>query len=98
TRFNEPELRLELRRINAVYAGTRAGDSITGTWTQGAATLPLVLSKGAASGAPRARPQEPTRPYPYSEEQVAIPNAQDSVTLAGTLTIPQGQDLTPVSC
>jgi pimeloyl-ACP methyl ester carboxylesterase len=88
--FREPELRLELRRLNAVYAGTRAGDSITGTWTQGTTTLPLVLSKGAASATPRARPQEPTRPYPYHEEEVAIPNAADGVTLAGTLTLPRG--------
>jgi hypothetical protein len=38
--------------------------------------------------AARNRPQEPERPYPYHEEEVVIHNARDTLTLAGTLTLP----------
>jgi pimeloyl-ACP methyl ester carboxylesterase len=40
----------------------------------------------------RRRPQTPVRPYPYREEEVRYgnPAAKGRVTLAGTLTIPQG--------
>lgn len=37
-----------------------------------------------------ARPQEPIRPYPYTEENVAIKNEKAGVILAGTVTRPQG--------
>jgi uncharacterized protein len=90
TSFSDPELRLEQPRMNLVYAGKRSGDSIPGTWTQGTTTLRLVLSRNAAVVKPRNRPQEPSRPYPYREEEVTIRNAQDNLTLAGTLTLPDG--------
>jgi pimeloyl-ACP methyl ester carboxylesterase len=38
-----------------------------------------------------ARPQEPTRPYPYDEEEVSFTNVSDGVTLAGTLTLPRSK-------
>ncbi|HEY2809883.1 MAG TPA: alpha/beta hydrolase [Rhabdochlamydiaceae bacterium] len=37
------------------------------------------------------RPQEPKRPYSYSEEEVSFTNAGAGITLAGTLTFPKGQ-------
>lgn len=37
------------------------------------------------------RPQEPTRPYPYHEEEVVFENVSDNVRLAGTLTWPRSQ-------
>ncbi|MDD4596905.1 MAG: alpha/beta hydrolase [Lentimicrobiaceae bacterium] len=38
------------------------------------------------------RPQEPQRPYPYTEELVEVKIMEaEGVTLAGTLTIPQGE-------
>jgi len=36
------------------------------------------------------RPQNPTKPYPYKEEEVSFQNAAGTATLAGTLTIPTG--------
>ncbi len=39
-------------------------------------------------GEPIYRPQEPKRPYPYFSEDIIFENKQDSVVLAGTLTIP----------
>jgi pimeloyl-ACP methyl ester carboxylesterase len=41
------------------------------------------------------RPQEPTRPYPYDEEEVTFRNDQAKVTLAGTLTRPRGNGALP---
>jgi pimeloyl-ACP methyl ester carboxylesterase len=37
------------------------------------------------------RPQEPKKPYPYDEEEVAYENKRDGVKLAGTLTFPRGK-------
>ena len=88
TTFAEGELRLELRNIGAVYAGTLVGDSITGTWTQSAVILPLVLHRDARPVEPRRRPQEPVAPNPYHDEEVVIENTRDGITLAGTLTYP----------
>ena len=89
THFAAPELRLELRRIGAVYEGTLAGDSIIGNWRQGAASFPLVLSRGEAVAPERRRPQEPVPPLPYDEEPVRFHNETAGVMLAGTLTVPR---------
>ena len=37
------------------------------------------------------RPQEPKKPYPYTETEVAYANPRAGVTLAGTLTTPKGK-------
>lgn len=42
------------------------------------------------------RPQEPTHPYPYDEQEVVFENSADGVRLAGTLTLPQSQGPFPV--
>jgi pimeloyl-ACP methyl ester carboxylesterase len=72
-------------RINA------AGTTIDGMWSQAGAMLPLAFErvKGAASLQLR-RPQNPVKPYPYREEEVAYPNEQAGFSLAGTLTVPEG--------
>nr|WP_319997555.1 alpha/beta fold hydrolase [uncultured Draconibacterium sp.] len=41
------------------------------------------------------RPQEPKKPYPYKSENIFFYNSNDSVKLAGTLTIPNGQNKFP---
>ncbi|GAA1867480.1 alpha/beta hydrolase [Pseudonocardia ailaonensis] len=71
---------------NPAYQGTLAGDTISGTFTQSGASLPLELTRGALPAA--ARPQEPKPPYPYRSEDVTFPGA--GVTLAGTVTAPNG--------
>ncbi len=37
------------------------------------------------------RPQNPVKPYPYHEEEVSYDNKVQNVTLAATLTTPQGK-------
>ena len=65
------------------------GTRLSGTFTQGGALLPLELTRGAAAR-PLSRPQEPARPFPYREEEVAYRNDAAQVRLAGTLTLPAG--------
>ena len=87
-------LRIEATGIGGVFEGTIPADknSIDGKWTQGGGTLPLVLKplKSHAELEVK-RPQNPVRPYPYREEEVTYDNKGQDVTLAATLTIPQGK-------
>src|SRR5713101_2350280 len=68
------------------------GTIIDGTWSQKGASLPLVLKrvKNVAELQQR-RPQNPVKPYPYREEDVAYKNDAAGITLAATLTIPPGK-------
>jgi pimeloyl-ACP methyl ester carboxylesterase len=79
-----------MRAIGGRYEGELAasGDELVGTWSQGAGNLPLTLRRDANLPV-LARPQEPARPLPYREEEVAYESAP-GVRLAATLTLPQG--------
>jgi fermentation-respiration switch protein FrsA (DUF1100 family) len=90
-------LRLELPTLAARFEGKLAGDKLVGTWTQ-ARAMPLSLSR-VDKIEPLRRPQTPSRPFPYTEEEVAISVAaapldparkSERITLAGTLTLPPG--------
>jgi pimeloyl-ACP methyl ester carboxylesterase len=86
---NGGNLRLELKSV-FVYEGTLRtdGKAIEGCWIQGEPT-PLVVQR--IDRLPDlTRPQDPKKPYPYAEEEVTYENRQAGVTLAGTLTIPEG--------
>ena len=90
-----PQVRFEIKAIAGVFLGApdASGQTLTGQWSQGGASLPLVLTRRAA-GQPQAalnRPQTPVKPYPYGEEEVAYDNAAAHVRLAGTLTLPKGK-------
>lgn len=88
--FSNGTLRIELKSIGGVYEGTlnSAGTELTGTWTQGPNSLPLVLKRDAKLPEVR-RPQEPKKPYPYNEEEVLYNNTQAGIKLGGTLTLPK---------
>jgi fermentation-respiration switch protein FrsA (DUF1100 family) len=87
-------LKIEAQKIGGVFEGKIAADllSITGVWTQGGGSFPLVLKpvKNQAELELR-RPQNPIRPYPYRDEDVSYDNKVQNVTLAATLTIPPGK-------
>lgn len=83
-------LTIDVTAVGAQYVGTLSGDTLTGTWSQGGQSFPLVLVRGAEIEPPN-RPQDPQPPFPYRAEEVAIDNPEaDGVTLAGTLTFPEG--------
>src|SRR6185436_4144365 len=87
---------------NPLFEGDLSGDrqSIVGTFSQGGGSYPFKLTRQTAEQAAAAavrprRPQEPTRPYPYRDEQVTFQNAKAGITLAGTLTTPAGTTPSP---
>jgi hypothetical protein len=76
--------------IHGQFQGTLSADgqSIAGTWSQGSASLPLTLTRGATYHLDR--PQEPKPPFTYQQEEVVVVNQKAGVRLAGTLTEPDG--------
>jgi len=90
--LNGNTLQLVMPMLRAQFTGTlnEKGDTITGQWTQGGATLPLVLTRAAAAPGLN-RPQEPKPPFPYQVEPVIYPNPRAGIRLAGTLTYPDGK-------
>jgi len=91
---DEASLKMEAKQLGGVFEGKIAADrsAIEGTWKQGGANLPLVLKPVKdQSELERKHPQNPVKPYPYREEEVSYDNKVQSVTLAATLTLPQGK-------
>jgi pimeloyl-ACP methyl ester carboxylesterase len=68
---------------------TDDGQTVSGSFNQGAATLAFEMKRGALPVP--VRPQEPKRPFPYREDLVNYRNTAANVGLAGTLTLPQGK-------
>ena len=88
-------VRFTVPAVAGRFEGARSedGSTWTGTLFQGAASLPLILTRAAATvevAAPPARPQTPVPPLPYAAEDVTFRNDGAGITLAGTLTVPQG--------
>ncbi len=88
--------------VQGVFEGQYTDEQeikLQGKWSQGLVTLDLTLTK--QENVPEIlpptqpkkpqRPQTPKAPFPYTTEQVRIPTADQNVTLAGTLILPQGQ-------
>jgi uncharacterized protein len=87
-------LKIEVKSLAGLFEGKIAPDlsAIDGKWTQGGGTLTLLLKPVKnESELELKRPQNPVKPYPYREEEVSYTNSQQNVTLAATLTIPQGR-------
>jgi hypothetical protein len=90
---NDSSLKLEMKGLGAVFDGKISPDlqTITGTFSQNGGNFPLVLSRVKdAAQLERPRPQNPLRPYPYRDEEVAYGNKAQGIHLAATLTIPKG--------
>jgi pimeloyl-ACP methyl ester carboxylesterase len=78
-------------RFAAVWDPERA--AWVGDWLQNG-KLPLVLYQGKPIKQVRVRPQEPRAPFPYQVQEVALAVAP-GIELAGTLTLPIGNEPTP---
>jgi fermentation-respiration switch protein FrsA (DUF1100 family) len=84
---------LDIPAVRGGFKGMLSGDgnTLVGTWTQGA-PQPLTFTRravGAAAPAALKRPQEPKPPFPYKSEDVTFAGP-GGISLAGTLTTPQG--------
>ena len=91
-KVEDGEFKLELTKIGAIFAGKTSedGKSATGKWKQSGQEYDLVL-KRVDKPTELLRPQNPTKPYPYIEEEVTFENpAAKDVKIAGTLTLPKG--------
>ncbi|RUL88774.1 alpha/beta hydrolase family protein [Tautonia sociabilis] len=91
-------VRFEIKAIAGTFEGTlnEAGTTIEGTWSQSILKLPLTLEK-VEKLTERARPQEPKPPFPYRVEELTFENPEAGITLAGTLTLPEGDGPFPAA-
>ena len=88
--LTEDSLKFAIKMLDATYSARLMKDSMVavGKFKQGPADLELNLKK-VDKIAEVKRPQTPTKPYPYNEEEVTFENKTAGITLAGTLTIPK---------
>jgi uncharacterized protein len=97
TIISNDSIRIEMRGINAVYAGKFTTDStIAGTLTQG---IPITLNlkrSGKEITTPK-RPQTPKPPFPYKSEDVEYDNTDKSQHFGATITIPEGKGPFPAA-
>ena len=88
---------IEAAIIGGRYTGIVRGDrNIDGTWEQMGMKYPLNLEKQDEPFELN-RPQEPKPPFPYITEEISIINEKAGITLAGTLTIPEGEGPFPAA-
>jgi uncharacterized protein len=90
-RFADGTVTMRLLAIAGSYTGRLAGENLLeGEWQQGPGSLPLTLRRGEPGAAEPRRPQRPQPPFPYRAEEVRFRNDAAGITLAGTLTLPEG--------
>ncbi|MBN9661336.1 MAG: alpha/beta hydrolase [Acidobacteria bacterium] len=88
--FNDGAFHWEMPAIKASFEGKMqaSGDEIMGVFKQGKdQVITLKRMTAAATG----RPQDPKPPLPYQSEDVTFPSKAEGVTMAGTLTRPEGK-------
>lgn len=91
-------VRFALPSGNTNFTGTLTGGRLSGHWADGAESTFTRRAAGAAEAAAPRRPQTPRPPFPYRAEEVQVPNPRAAgVTLAGTLTLPQGRGPFPAA-
>jgi dienelactone hydrolase len=94
----------EAPETNEIYVFERSGDAATGKLILAGQAFHAKMMRLAAGQPPLSiitRPQTPKEPFPYTAKEVSIeavkagaPGSQEgmaNVTLAGTLTLPQGK-------
>lgn len=84
--WKDPELRMELKKIKGVFEGKATKDfsQIEGTWKQSGQSFPLTI-KRVEKATELKRPQEPKKPFPYLEEEVAYDNPRGGDQAGGHL-------------
>lgn len=89
--LDKTTLAFEMKALMGKYDGklNAEGSEAAGTWTQAGHSFPLTLKKTDKVTELR-RPQTPKAPFPYKVVEVNYPNKSGGVTLAGTLTEPEG--------
>ena len=90
TTVNSDSIMINIPVVRGSYSGKIDFNEmrIDGVWSQAGMSLNLIVQKVDKLEGPK-RPQEPKEPYPYRSEEIKFENKIDSVTLAGTLTLPE---------
>lgn len=91
TTFQDGHLQLTMSALGARYSGTQKDDVIEGEFTQNGMTFTLNLARSEMKEQKKTRPQDPQPPFHYQIEEVTFVNEKEGNTLAGTLTIPEGE-------
>jgi len=93
-------IRYTIKIVKGHFVGTLTDpDTITGTWTlPDQEPLEVIYTRTNEEPAERLRPQVPTEPYGYAVQEVTFENSlAEGVTLAGTLTLPEGDGPFPAA-
>ena len=72
---------------NPTFEATLVENELQGIFSQSGSSFPFTLARGDAPLTVQ-RPQNPQPPFPYREEEVTYTSGD--ITLAGTLTLPEG--------
>jgi dienelactone hydrolase len=97
TIFKDSILNIKMGTLGIQYNGTLSNvGAIMGTYIEMGQSYPLTLTREKIKREKIIRYQDPQQPYPYYTEEVLFTNIKDSVTIAGTLTLPQKTGKFPV--
>ncbi len=90
TSFEHNRLVIEAKKLGMRYAAAydTGAHELNGVFRQSKMEFPLVLKRTKEEVKVVRRAQDPVD-FPYNQEEVAIDNRKDSLTLAGTLTMPK---------
>lgn len=93
----DDNLTIQAPLLSGQYKGSFKTDTtVNGTWTQRGSAFPVNLIKLKISFVLN-RPQEPKPKFPYISEDVTFINSKAKITLAGTLTLPEGEGPFPAA-
>ncbi len=88
--FTNSVLEIEIGSAGISYTGKLIDDAnIDGKFIQGGQQFDLDLTRSKEKATGPIRPQEPKKPYSYISTEVSFVNAEDNITLKGTLTTPK---------
>src|SRR6056297_4197946 len=87
---NENTITLTADNIAATYTAALENETLNGIWKQGVNEFELVMSRTDQEVKGPNRPQEPKGALPYKAEDIFFVNYAADITLAGTLTLPEG--------
>ncbi len=90
TSFENNQLYISIKTLGAEYKGMIKDAVIEGMFSQAGMEMELVLSREVIIEQKlQARPQDPSKPYPYHSEDVIFNNKHaNNIKLAATLTLP----------
>ena len=91
--FKQDTLRIAVARAGIYFTGTYSADrdTLNVHFKQGYVAERIAMERFDGVVERPKRPQEPKEPFPYRAEEIAFDNKKDKVSLAGTLTLPEGE-------